>query len=418
MPDTFSEEEIHLTDYMRVILKRRWMIVSILVILVTTVTITSFRMVPIYRATSQILIKRENPNVVNIEEVVGVDATDRDYYQTQYEILKSRSLALQVITTLNLKESSEFAPDRKGFSLRSLMSSAINWIKDVTFSAKESKKEGFFNPDSEYNNLIKAYLGRLQVEPLRNSRLVNVSFEGKDPRIVARIANTHAQLYIESNLERKFSATKDAVDWLNQRIKKIRKKLEQSELALQEYREKEGLASIDFEERQGIILQSLNDLNSALTAARTERIGKENLFSELKKLSGRPEMIESMPAVVSNSLIQNLKARYVELSGEYHNLSRKYGPEHPKMVRLVSEINGVKKKISQEIKNIARSIETEYRVARANEKSILAAMEEQKKEALELNQKQIQYNVLKRGVDVNRSLYEFLLKRGKETSLT
>ena len=417
MPETYPEEEIHLRDYLRVILKRRRMVAAVFIILVATVTINSFMAEPIFRATAQILIEAENPKVVDIQEVLGVNASGRDYYQTQYETLKSKTLALKVIKALHLKKSPEFTSSKKGFSLRAILGSILGWVKKVTSSAGESE-ENNFNPDKEYNQLIAAYLGRLKVEPIRNSRLVNVSFEGKDPKLITQIDNAHAQFYIESNLERKFSASKKAVHWLNQRIKEIRKNLEESETALQNYREKEGLASIDFEERQGIILQALDDLNTALIKAKTERMEKENLFKELKRFSKDPEMIESLPSVVSNSLIQSLKAQYITLTGEYYKLSKKYGPKHPKMISLASEIKAIKKKISWEVENIAQSIETEYRIARAKEKSILKAMEDQKKEALELNQKQIKYNVLKRELDVNRSLYESLLKRVKETGLT
>ncbi|MFH0813616.1 MAG: polysaccharide biosynthesis tyrosine autokinase, partial [Pseudomonadota bacterium] len=417
MPGTFLEEEIHLRDYLRVILKRRWLVLTVFLIIVITVTIESFRMTPVFRATAQVLIEKENPNVMNIEEVLKVNAADQDYYQTQYEILKSKSLALKVIKALSLKESPEFTSPKNGFSLRAILSSLFGWIKKVTSSAGEPNAQSS-NPDKEYNQLIAAYLQKLKVEPIRNSRLVNVSFEGKESRIITQIANTHAQLYIRSNLERRFSASEDAVAWLNERMEEVKKKLQETEEALQEYREKEELVSIDFEERQGIILQSLNDLNTALTQAKTECFEKESLYSELKNFSSSPEKIEGLPAVVANPLIQELKARHIELTGKYDKLSQKYGAEHPIMVRLSSEINTVKNKTSQEIRKIAQSIEIEYRIAAAKETSILEAMEEKKKEALELNQKQIQYNVLKREVETNRSLYESLLKRVKETSIS
>lgn len=415
MPTAFPREEPHLRDYLRIVLKRRWVVIAVFIILVATVAISSFMMDPIFQARTQILIDRENPNVVNIKEVLAVGATDQDYYQTQYEILKSKALALKVIEVLNLKESPEFAPEKQRFSLGTLWASLLNWIKEVTSSTKEPEA---LNPDKEYNELVAAFLKRLEVEPIRNSRLVNVSFEGKDPDLVTRITNTHAQLYIKSNLERRFSASQEAIAWLNLRIGEVKEKLQGSEVALQDYRGKKNLVSIDFEERYNINIQKLNDLSAAQTRAKTERIEKENLFLELKGLSKKPEMIESMPAVVSNYLIQTLKTEYVRLTGQYHELSEKFGSQHPKMVMLSSQMKEVKEKISQEVEKIARSIETEYRVAMAKEKSILNALEAQKSEALELNQKQIEYNVLKREVETNRSLYESLLKRVKETGVT
>jgi len=417
MAENFFEEEIHLRDYLRVIFKRRWLIVTILLIVVVSVTIESFRMTPIFRATAQVMIESDNPKVVDIEEVLRVNKTDADYYQTQYGILKSKALALKVIKFLTLKENPEIGDSKKGFSLGAAFHEMVGWLKNL-FSSAEEKLDPQLEEDKENNSLIKAYLSRLKVEPIRQSRLVNVSFEGKDPRMVAGIANAHAQLYIESNIERKFSASQQAVGWLNQRIKEEEKKLQHSEESLQAYREKQGLIDIDFGERQGIILQSLNDLNTALTIAQTEKIEKMQLYSELQKFSGQPELAESLPAVVQNPLIQELKANYIALSGEYSKLSRKYGLEHPTMVRLSSEMRGVREKIAQEVRKIAQSIETESRLASDKEKAILAAMETKKKEALNLNQKQIKYDVLRREADTTRALFESLLKRAKEATLT
>ena len=417
MPKTFPREEPHLRDYLAIVLKRRWVVIAVFLILVATVAISSLRMEPIFQATTQILIDRENPNVVNIQEVLAVNATGQDYYQTQYEILRSKSLALKVIEALKLKESPEFAPKKQRFSLRTLWASLLNWLKEVTSSAKEPKEETF-NPDKGYNRLIAAFLARLKVEPIRNSRLVNVSFEGKDPNLIAQITNSHARLYIKSNQERRFSASQEAVAWLNLRIEEVKEKLRESEIALQDYRRESNLVSIDFEERYNIIIQKLSDLNAALTKAKTERIGKENLVLELERLSKKPELIESMPAVVSNYLIQQLKIQYVNLTGKHYDLSQKYGLEHPSMVRLSSQIKGTEEKISQEVEKIARSIEIEYHVARAKERSLLDALEDQKTEALRLNEKKIKYNILKREVETNRSLYESLLKRVKETGVT
>ena len=417
MAESFFGEEIHLRDYLRVVFKRRWLIATVLILVVMTVTIESFRMAPIFRATAQVMIESDNPKVVDIEEVLRVNTTAQDYYQTQYGILKSKALALKVIKFLNLKENPEIGNSKNGFSLGAAFHAMVGWLKNLTSSA-QAKPDPELVEDKENNSLIKSYLKRLSIEPIRQSRLVNVSFEGKDPQMVARIANAHAQLYIESNIERKFSASQEAVGWLNQRIKEEEKKLQQSEESLQAYREKQGLIDLDFGERQGIILQSLNDLNAALTKAQTEKIEKTQLYAELQKFSGRPELVESLPAVVQNSLIQGLKANYIALSGQYSMLSQKYGPEHPNMVRLSSEMQGVRGKIAQEVGKIAQSIETEARLAADKEKAILAAMEAKKKEALDLNQKQIKYDVLKREADTTRALFESLLKRAKEATVT
>src|SRR4030042_5327839 len=236
MIDSYSQEATHLRDYIRIILKRRRVIVTVFVLLVTSVTINSFMMDPIFKATCQLIIESENPNVVNIEEVLGINTRDQDYYRTQYEILKSQSLALKVIKELNLNKNPEFTSSKTTFNFRSFIGSIVAWIRKKISSAE---KENGLHQDDEYKGLVKSYLGRLMIEPIRNSRLVNICFEGKDPVLLPTITNTHARLYIESTLERKFGTSKEAVDWLNKRGNEVKIKLEEIETNLQDYREKE-----------------------------------------------------------------------------------------------------------------------------------------------------------------------------------
>ncbi|RKY70580.1 MAG: hypothetical protein DRQ24_09020, partial [Candidatus Latescibacterota bacterium] len=418
--DSFLEE-VHLRDYFRVILKRKWTIIACFVILVTIVTIDSFRTEPVYKATCQVLIERENPKVVPIQEVLSVDARGwyRDYYKTQYEILRSQELAKRVIKRLALYNSEEFNRKPKmglGTIIATVRYTIIKAISSILSPKKEKTK--VYHQRSLIQAYVGAYLGRLNIQPVRESRLVNISFYAYDPQLAAKVANTHAQIYIEQNLERKFSASKEALKWLNKRIKEVKEKLEKSEQALRKYKQAHDLVSIDFAESHNIRVQRLNELNTALMEAKTKRIEKENLYRELKRISDQPEMIESMPAVVANPLIQQLKAEYIKTKTDYSKLSQSYGPEHPKMIRLRSEIKELKAKIASEVKKIARSIETEYRVAKKQEEALSKALEEEKKKALALNEKEIQYNVLKREVEINRTLYESLLKRAKETDIT
>lgn len=380
----FPEEEIGLRDYLAVILRRKWIVIAIFAVIVVVATINSFKTEPMYKATCQILIERENPKVVNIQEIMAVDASTTDYYQTQYEILKNKKLAEKVIEHLNLVNNKEFNPESK----------------------------------TDFAIIVGKYLSRLEIEPIKKSRLVNISFESHDPKLAALIANDHAKLYIEQILERRFSTSQEAGVWLNKRIKEEEKRLEDSEKALYNYRQKNNLVSIGFEEKNNIIIQKLGELNSALIQAKTLCIEKESLHSEIDKLLKKSNTIESVPAVVSNPLIQQLKADYIKSKAEYSQLSRKYGPEHPQIIRLKSQIKETKSKIAKEVKNILDSIGIEYRVTKKQEKSLIKALEEQKKEALKLNEKEIQYNVLKRDAESNRIIYNNLLKRVKESAIT
>jgi capsular exopolysaccharide synthesis family protein len=221
----------------------------------------------------------------------------------------------------------------------------------------------------------------------------------------------------------KISASKEAVDWLGGRLDELKLKLRESEEALQRFQEQEDIISLESVlaaegGQENIVAQRLAELNSNLTRARTERIGLSTLYEQLKKLSSKPGMVESIPQVIENGFIQSLKTDYVSLSREYSELREKYGDKHPRMTALRNEIRGIQGKIASEVGKIAKSIEIQKKVAQAKEQSLQNALELAKRDVMGLNKKAIQYGVLKREVETNRQLYEMILQRTKETSLT
>ncbi len=418
----YQEEEIHLRDYWRVVMKYRWTIFTLFTIIVVTVAISTFKMTPIYKATAQILIDRENPNILSIEEVISLDSRDTNYYQTQYKLLQSRSLAKAVINKLNLANHKEFKGEEKEGPLASIINSIKDSIKTFIYSLIPAGTEST-TPISaeelkakEESKLINAFLGNLQIEPTRNSNLVDHSFLAKDPALAAKVSNTLAAQYIERNLQLKNDAAIDASEWLNRHVLELKEKVETSEEALHSYKEKKKIVSL--EEKQNIIVQKLSELSSAVTNAKTKRIGIETLYKQIKKFKNDKDVIESLPAVINNSLIQKLKTDYISLLGEFNRESEKYGPKHPHIIQIDSELKTLEKRIESEVKKIVNSIKTEYEIALAQENVLISALDDQKKEALELNKKAIQYNVLKRDAESNKQMFEVVLNRLKETDLT
>ncbi len=406
-----QEEEIHLRDYLQVVLRRKWIIIAFLVVTVTIVAIKTFKATPIFKTSVQILIDKENPNVVSFEEVMSTGGLESTFIQTQLKIMESRSLARRVIKSLNLKESPEFKSDEKakGFSISGLLSSLLKKKDSKNKSLKTDKID-------EDSGLVSGYLSRLKAESIINSSLVNISFEGAHPDIIKTIANRHAKEYIEKNLEMRFAASQDAVEWLQKQLFEKKERVEKAENALQLYKEKKKIVSL--EDRQNIIVQKLEELNSTLTSARTQRIGLETLYNQTKKYSGDPELIESIPEVMNNPLIQQLKKGHVGLRTEITKLSDKYGEKHPNMMRMMAEAKELESRINSEVNKIIRSIETDYKVAQSREKSLSDALEEQKRVALDLNRKAIAYGTLQREAEGERAMYDILLKRMKETDIT
>ncbi|MEW6378543.1 MAG: polysaccharide biosynthesis tyrosine autokinase [bacterium] len=419
------EEEIHLRDYWRVIVKYRWTVITLFTISLITVAIVTFHTRPVYKSTVQVLIDKENPNILSIKEVMSLDAQDLDYYQTQYKILQSRSLAKVVIDTLALARHREFIGHRGDENNQGLLAAIGNSIKKplislMPLSVARTNATITLSPEEmrerEESCLIDAFLGKLHVEPIRNSHLVNISFMAHDPVLATRVVNTLADQYIQHNLQLKYEASMNASDWLNQNVGELKKKVEASEEALHSYKEQNKIVSL--EEKQNIIVQKLSELNSAVTEAKTKRIRLETLYDQAKKCKENEEMLESLPSVMNNSLIQELKKDYIALLGEYNRESKQYGAKHPNIMKISSQIQTLEKKINSEVQKIVNSIKTEYEIAVAQEGILLQALNEQKEEALDLNKKAIQYNVLKRDAESNQQMFEVVLNRLKETDLT
>jgi succinoglycan biosynthesis transport protein ExoP len=424
MPNPYSSEQVDLRDYLRVILKRRWTIITVFAIIVITVAIHTYTATPIYKATTRLVIEKENPNVVSIQEVMAVDSSGTDYYQTQYKIIESRAVARSVIQRLHLKDSPEFFPEPKDDIISNLKQSiqeTIQYWKDSISSLLKSDKAETMESTEAYDpdsTLVSDFIDRIEVSPIRNSRLLDLSFEGMNPVLVTEIVNSLARAYIDQNLELKLKAVQDAVKWLHQRIEVERKKVEQAEQALLKYKEKYDIITDFTSDTEHVTAQKLAQLNAQVVDAESTRVEAETRYRQALGLKGSPDMLGSIPEVINNDLIGSIKKMEVDLYKRMSELSEKYGKNHPHMVAMEAELKTLEKRKAQEISRVINALNNNYKVALAKEESLKAALASQKKESLDLNQKAIQYTVLNREVTSARDMYDLLIKRFKETTLT
>jgi len=422
--DQATAEQINFRDYLRVILKRRWAIIAVFAVVVVSVTIYVYTATPIYKATSRLIIDKENPNVMSIQEVMAVDASGTDYYQTQYKIIESRNVARAVIKRLSLDKSEEFVPKPRDTFLANLKHSvqktAAAFEKAVVAllrTREVSSSQALKEHDLDYK-LVSAFINRIKVNPISNSRLVDVGFEAKDPVLAAKITNTLAQAYIEQNLDTKLKAVKGAVRWLNDRVVAEREKVEKSEQALLAYKNRHSIVTDFTSDVEKITAQKLAHLNTQIVEAESVRVEAETRYKQALALKQTPDMLDSIPEVLKNELIQQIKSMEVELYKRISELSKKYGQKHPQMVAIQAELQTLQQRKTYEVKRVVNSLNNEYRVVRAKEESLKAALTKQRKESLDLNQKAIEYGVLQREVESARQMYQLLINRFKETSLT
>jgi len=424
-PEPAGDTEVHLLKYARVLYKRRRIAITMFLLVFVSVTLYTFTATPIFEAKTRLLIEAENPNVVSFKAVLDEDQTRADYYQTQYNMLQSRALALRTIDQLKLQNTPPFGgrTDERFSVKRTLLDAlgplgfaAQKPLEPPDQSRTANDASGGANETASQSDAIEAFAAALTVAPVRNSRLVDLKFDLPDGALAATVVNALAKNYITQNLEYKFMASKDASDWLAQQLGEQRKQVEDAEKKLQRYREQND--SISMKDRENIVVQKLTDLNGAVTQARTERFQKEALYRQVESLRGNPAVLDTFPAILANTFIQQQKTELAQLQSQSAQLGDKLGPNHPEMVKLRSALRLTQAKLDGEIGKVVQGVKNEYLSALAKENSLNGALNTQKGDALAMNRKAIDYSVLDRDVQSSRQIFDSLMQRAKETGVS
>lgn len=411
--DYEPEEEVHARDYLNVILKRKWIVLVFFTSVVVTTAVLTSLAVPLYKSTVVVKIDKESPNVLSFKGIQG--GLDVDSYATQYEILKSRSVAERVIKKLNLDKDAHFMPVQG--SLSKMKSELIDHLKNGVLGVfsllslhdtvnDATVPHGHMREDVPIH-LVNFLLSGVEVKPVKNSQLVRVSFLSHRPDLAMNVANTVAEAYIDYDLESRIEASKEGKDFLEKQIVSTKAKVETSEKALNDYASRNEIIFVD-RDKQSILNQKLSEISSALNAVTTERMQKEALYRELKE-SGMDN-----PIILNNSLIMGLKQQHATLEAEYFNLSKTYTPDYPKMRNLKSQIDSLQARIDREKAHLLKSVESDYNAALKKEATLRSTFDTHKKKVLDFQEKAVQYQILKREVDANKEIYNSLLQRLNE----
>jgi succinoglycan biosynthesis transport protein ExoP len=406
------DSELSIVHYLQILYRRRYIATTAFLVVVLSVALVTFTSPRIFESSARILIERDDPKVVSFEQVLQSNEYD-DYYETQYTILRSRRLARRVIESLDLWSHPHFNKP-PSFSVTAFLVAPVYRVADW-FAPPTPPQPSDASETRQQTSVIDQFLGDMSVAPVRYSRLVDLKFRSGDPGLTARVANAIADAYIKETLELRTTTTKEASNFLNDQLAEQRKKLESSEQALQAYRERNDLVSL--EERQNIVVQRLEDLNAAVTKANASRIQKEAAYNQVKVALDNPAAVDSIPAILSNAFVQQQKTELAQLQRQRAQLSEKLGPSHPDMVKIGLAIQNAETRIQAEIARIVQAMRSEYEAALVEEKTLAAALNQQKQEAQGLNRTSIQYSVLQRDATANRQMFETLLQRTQETGV-
>lgn len=407
-PARFEEEEeagIDFREYLRVILRHKMtIIVVVLVALVATVIATSMQ-VPIYKASGTLQIDRQASRVLQYEGVEAPQSYNWEFYETQYQLLRSRAVARRVVDKLGLDSSKAFQPEEQ----QSFFKDLTGWVRNI--GQPQVAEEVAAEPESDPRAALADILaGSLEVKPVKDSALVQIAFDSPNAKLAADVVNTLMTTFIDLSMERNFERSSYAKEFLSERIKQIRANLEDSERKLVEYAGDREI--IDMEQKQSVLVAKVQALNSKLVEVEASRIEAES----------KMRVMESSGAYVlglseNNSAIDTYKSKLAELETEYQEKLRVYKPAYPAMVQLQTEISEIRKKVEQEIADIGKNAQARYQAALREEAMLQASMAELKAQILDLQKRSTDYQALKRDVETNRELYDGLLQRIKEVGV-
>jgi len=408
MTNLEKRKSLDFWEYWRVIAKRKWVIITFASTLVFFTGIFSFLATPKYKAATTLLIEEETSKILSIEETFGYQPQifrDLRFFNTQLKLLTSKSLAERVARKMNLLSREEFGAgesSRKGLfaSLKELIS--FKWIK----TKNNSNNREFNNlvPSNPYSDVTKKILVNIEVEPVRDTKLVEVSFTSSSPILATEIVNTLAEEFISFSIEKRYETTQQASDFLSEQIANLREDLAAKERELQRYGQEKELYFLS--DTENTTVSKLADLNAAYTQAQIDRINAEAVYRELRDLSKG-----LLPQFVNNPVIQDLITEYANIKNEFEEKSKKFKPSYPEMIQLKAKLDSM----WSEIEKSMDAAESEYRSALSKENSLKKLLDEQKADVARMDSNAILYNSIKIEVENKRRLLNTLGERQNET---
>lgn len=402
------DEVIDLRKYLNIISRAKWRILGLAILVSALAVFVVLNMKPVYSSRATLLIEAQQAKAVKIEEVYGINSAQQEYYLTQFEILKSRTIAEAVIDRLQLAAHAEFRPRQ------SWVTEAKQLLPFLTPTAESQSEVAKALRSRE--ELVRQFTERLSIEPVRKTQLVNIVFEANDPQLAADVANAVGEAYIDGQLAAKMGITQKANAWLGSRLGELRLQLDASEQALQEFRLREQL--VDVAGVRSLGSQELERLGQSVTQMRTKKAQIDSFVRVVRQYgTDNMEKLESLPEITAHPGVQNVKVAVVSAERKVSELSRIYGPKHPKLISAKSELSTVQQNLREQIQKLLKGMTEEANTISQNLASLEAEMQKAKGQYQDLSGKEAEYQRLVREVETNRQLFDTFMARQKETEV-
>jgi len=411
-----EEEEIHLRDYLRVVYKRRYVVGLVFLVVMLAVVLVTARTVPIYEASVQVLIEKNNEaTLVGPSAMAGSDA---EFYETQRQLIISQNVARKVVALLDLeKKWKAYFPGQE--KKTSFVGSIKNWFKSLLPAKGEAEDRAPAIPiavPSEGERIADALRENIEVKPVKQSRVMDISFKSSNPDFSRLIANTIAEAYKEEVMAIQMNSSGYALKWMTAKAEEQRGNLAKAERALQNYMKQHDIVTV--EDKIAVLPQQLSELTTKLAEAQAHKNVINNVYRQIEEVRARKGSLEALPAVANHNEVQSIGVLVRAAEQQVSELGKKFGPKHPTMIEARGKLGEALRQKDAAIAKIIGSIKNEYDVAVAQEESLRSSLEKIKGETLGQNEKLTEYNVLKRDVDTIRALYDALILKAKEKGVT
>jgi polysaccharide biosynthesis transport protein len=391
------EKGYSLRDYIDILLRRKWWVIGTFLTIVFLVGLYTFTRTPVYRSVATLEITNDNPgSQLDVSGAVMGSSWffAQNFQQTQYKILESRSIALRVIKALNLEEHPDYA-----------------------FLKGDGKKMGKAELEEA---MVKLFLSRLQIEPIRNTLLVDVSYQSTDKELVKKVLDIIADEYMFLLIDRRNESFKLVRNWLNKQLDEWANKVQEAQNKLYKFGQDTDIYMIENNDprypgqgqSQNVIVQKFNDLSALLTKAQAEEMEKQGQYQQIK------EQGPDAPLIVNHPLISALRQEMVVQQAKVSGLNRVYLDGHPEMQAEKAKLVELRTRLNAEVKRLQESVKADYEAAKRTEKLLQESFAAQKQRMADLQDNLSNYQILKRDALTNEQLYQALLARVKEANIS
>ena len=397
-----------LQDYFRIFLTYRWLVLSVSFITLALSLLYSFLATPMYTAETKVKIGTYSPSVTGaeFEDILRQQTQEQDYLQTQIELLSSYSLVDKVLTEGGLDQDLKHYFSRKT-AFFSITEPLLKLFSKAGPAAPQVKTEGdYHHPQS----VIRGYLDLVSIIPVRKTSLVRVSVTTADPLLSAKIANAHAQAFIELVRSERQQNTVESLVFLKSQAEELADKVALAERNIAAYAEENAIVSVNKDEN--IVVRRMGELSDLLTQATAVRIKAESAYNEAKSGSGLSS------TSLDDEAISRLRSSLKEAEAEYAMLSEKFKPGYPRMVQLNARITDLKQNLKEQRTQAISALQAQYNASVQNEEELKRQLEIQKSKAFDLSRREVQFNIMKREYDSLKDLHQSVLRQLKESQMT